>query len=115
MTADVGAQLRKGVVEHCILGLLAREPMYGWELSEQLTSAGLIASIGTLYPVLSRLRERGVVIAFERPSGPGPVRKYYRLTDAGHAELEEFRRQWGPFTRAVDDIVNGAGDDRDAE
>ena len=49
MTVDVGAQLRKGVVEYCILGLLATEPTYGWKLSEALVSRGLIASIGTLY------------------------------------------------------------------
>jgi PadR family transcriptional regulator PadR len=51
MVADVGAQLRKGVVEYCVLGLLSRETMYGWQLSERLVSAGLIASIGTLYAV----------------------------------------------------------------
>ena len=105
MTAGVGAQLRKGVVEHCILGLLSREPMYGWQLADELTGAGLIASIGTLYPVMSRLRERGVIVAFERSSDTGPVRKYYRLTDAGHAELSEFREQWGPFTAAVARMV----------
>ena len=105
MTAEVGAQLRKGVVEPCILGLLAREPMYGWQLSEALTAAGLIASIGTLYPILGRLRERGVIAVFEQPSGTGPVRKYYRLTDAGAAQLERFRAQWAPFARVVTGLV----------
>ena len=46
--------MRKGVVEYCVLGLLAREPMYGWQLADALTASGLIASIGTLYPLLAR-------------------------------------------------------------
>lgn len=105
MTVDVGAQLRKGVVESCVLGLLSREPMYGWQLSEHLTRAGLIASIGTLYPVLGRLRDRGLVVAFEQATGTGPVRKYYRLTVDGEAELARFQDAWTPFTHAVDAML----------
>jgi PadR family transcriptional regulator PadR len=105
MTADVGAQLRKGVVESCVLGLLSREPMYGWQLSEILIGHGLIASIGTLYPMLSRLRAQGLVSTYEQASEAGPVRKYYRLTDAGIRQLNDFRAQWGPFTRTVHDLV----------
>lgn len=112
MVAGVTAQLRKGVVEYCILGLLEREPMYGWQLAERLVDAGMIASIGTLYPVLTRLRERGLVVAFEQPSGAGPVRKYYRLTPNGERELDDFRQQWGPFTRAVEEMVRRSDDDR---
>ena len=73
---------------------------------------GVVASIGTLYPSLSRLRERGLISAFQKESGPGPVRKYYRLTGAGQRELASFREQWGPFVQAVTEIVGGAGDDR---
>ncbi|HWV49186.1 MAG TPA: PadR family transcriptional regulator [Microbacterium sp.] len=105
MSVDVGAQMRKGVVEYCVLGLLARQPMYGWELSDALTGAGLIASIGTLYPLLGRLRDNGWVATFDQPSDAGPVRKYYRLTDAGIAQLAHFRAQWTPFARIVTGIV----------
>ncbi len=105
MIPDIGSQLRKGVVEYCVLGMLAREPLYGWQLSERLTAHGMIASIGTLYPVLSRLREKGLVVSYEEASASGPVRRYYRLTDAGASRLETFRRQWGPFTATVADIV----------
>ena len=110
MIPDVSAQLRKGVAEYCILGSLAREPMYGWQLADALAEPGVIASIGTLYPILTRLRERGLIVAFEQESGAGPVRKYYRLTPAGDRELESFREQWAPFVRAVTDIVEGVGD-----
>ena len=105
MTVDVGAQLRKGVVEFSVLGLLSREPMYGWQLSERLVRAGMIASIGTLYPMLSRLRNQGLVTAYDEASASGPVRKYYRLTAEGDAQLETFRLQWGPFAATVHDLV----------
>ena len=105
MTADVGAQMRKGVVEYCVLGLLAREPMYGWQLAEALTGAGLIASIGTLYPLLGRLRDNGWVSTFDQSSESGPVRRYYRLTEVGVDQLERFRAQWAPFARVVTGIV----------
>lgn len=97
--------MRKGVVEYCVLGLLAREPMYGWQLSDALTRAGLIASIGTLYPLLARLRENGWVTTFDRASDAGPVRKYYELTDAGAHSLAQFRAQWTPFTGVVTAMV----------
>ncbi|SRR5690554_5239370 len=105
MTADVGAQMRKGVTEYCVLGLLAREPMYGWQLAEALIGAGLIASIGTLYPLLGRLRDSGAVTTFDVPSESGPARKYYRLTEAGSARLAQFRAQWTPFARVVTGLV----------
>ncbi|MGN8025151.1 PadR family transcriptional regulator [Microbacterium sp. 22242] len=105
MTADVGAQLRKGVVEYCVLGLLARGAMYGWELSERLIAEGLIASIGTLYPLLSRLRQSGWVRTFEQPSASGPVRRYYELTPSGKEQLERFRSSWVPFARSVAELI----------
>ncbi|WP_296196617.1 PadR family transcriptional regulator [uncultured Microbacterium sp.] len=102
---DATAQLRRGVIEHGILAALAREPMYGWQLAERLTELGLIAGIGTLYPVLGRMRDRGAIEAFERPSVTGPVRKYYAPTPAGAAELRAFRTQWRQFARTVDALL----------
>ena len=105
MTADVGAQLRKGVVEYCVLGVLASKPTYGWQLSEALVSRGLIASIGTLYPILSRLRTHGLVSSFDRQSDAGPSRRYYRVTETGHRQLATFREQWGLFAHTVTELV----------
>lgn len=81
--------------------------MYGWQLSETLTSHGMIASIGTLYPVLGRLREKGFVTSFGEESDAGPVRKYYRLTPAGIEQLEAFRQQWVPFQHTVEMFIEG--------
>jgi len=105
MTTDLGAQLRKGVVDSCVLGLLERESMYGWQLSETLVAHGMIASIGTLYPMLSRLREQGLVTTYAEASESGPVRKYYELTAQGRAQLAVFRLQWAVFVPAVDSLV----------
>jgi len=108
MTArsEHATQLRRGVVEACILGLLAREPMYGWQLADKLISGGeIIASIGTLYPVLTRLRERGEVSSFHAPSESGPPRRYYELTAAGRQSLQAFRDDWGAFTASVTDFI----------
>jgi PadR family transcriptional regulator PadR len=108
MTAasDQATQLRRGVVEACILGLLAREPMYGWQLADRLiTDGAIIASIGTLYPVLARLRERGEVTSYEVPSESGPPRRYYELTDAGRRALQLFRGEWILFTTSVERYI----------
>ena len=105
MTVNVRAQLRKGVVEYCILGLLATEPTYGWKLSGTLVSRGLIASIGTLYPILGRLRAQGLISSFDQQSDDGPSRRYYRVTDSGHLQLATFREQWGPFALTVNELV----------
>lgn len=108
MTAAIGSQLRKGVVEPCVLGLLESERMYGWQLSEVLIEHGMIASIGTLYPILSRLRAQGLVSVSEEASDAGPVRKYYELSAAGTRELHEFRQQWAAFAPTVDHLVGKA-------
>ena len=105
MASDIGAQLRKGVVEFCILGILQREPAYGWKLAEQLIDRGMIASIGTLYPVLGRLREKGLVAISEQAAESDRPRKYYSLTPAGVRQLAEFSAQWQPFTSTVSDLV----------
>lgn len=102
---DVGAQLRKGVVEYCILGALEREPMYGWQLADALAGSGVIAGIGTMYPILGRLRDSGLIVAFEKPSDSGPTRKYYRPTSAGLAHLAAFRSQWPAFISAVSTLI----------
>lgn len=102
---DVGAQLRKGVVEYCILGILEREPMYGWQLADSLSGRGVIGGIGTLYPVLGRLRDGGLIVAFEQASGVGPTRKYYRPTPAGLEHLAAFRSQWPAFISTVSTLI----------
>ena len=105
MTSDVGAQLRKGVVEYCVLGILQRAPAYGWSISERLVGLGLIGSIGTLYPLLARLREQLLIVAHADESDSARPRKYYTLTPEGRGQLHRFREQWQPFAAAVDGVT----------
>jgi PadR family transcriptional regulator, regulatory protein PadR len=81
-------QVRKGVLELCILRALARTERYGYELVRELSAVpGLGLGEGTLYPLLSRLRLAGLVATRLEESSSGPARKYYRLTPAGRRTL----------------------------
>ncbi len=107
MVANEGAvtQLRRGVLEHCVLALLEGEQRYGYDLVTELSSAGLLASEGTMYPLLSRLRKDDLVATSWRESPSGPPRRYYSLTAQGKEALLGFRESWGQFKYAVDAIL----------
>ena len=103
--AAIATNLRKGVVEFCVLALLGQEPSYGLALARRLQARGLISSDGTLYPLLVRLSGQGLVQSeWVTDDGPRP-RKYYSLTPAGSARLEAFTRVWVPLRDAVDATV----------
>jgi PadR family transcriptional regulator PadR len=76
------SQLKKGVLELCVLSQLARRDQYGYELTETISNE-LSVSAGTLYLVLKRLRDGGYVTTYLQESSSGPARKYYHLSDAG--------------------------------
>jgi PadR family transcriptional regulator PadR len=100
------AQLRRGVAEHCVLACLRGQERYGFDLVRSLASVdGIVASEGTLYPMLSRLRKAGLVETTWRESAEGPPRRYYRLTDRGSEELGKFIEEWQRFRDVVDRIL----------
>lgn len=104
------AQLRRGAAEHCVLAVLRHHDSYGFELARTLADAGgLVAGEGTIYPLLARLRRRGLVDTTWRESVEGPPRKYYRLTAAGEAALSAFSVEWRRFRDAVDDVLDEGG------
>ena len=103
--------MRKGAIEYCVLALLRDRERYGFELVRSLASAdGLVTSEGTIYPLLARLREEGLVETTWRQSTLGPPRRYYRLTPNGRSALEVFTGQWKRFRTAVDGLI-GEGED----
>jgi len=105
---DAATQLRRGVVGPCILALLADGPRYGLEIVRQLDEAGqLLSSQGTLYPLVNRLYDAGLVSSYWEVADNDRRRRYYEITDAGRRELDEFRSDWGRFTAAVDRLMNG--------
>jgi PadR family transcriptional regulator PadR len=99
-------QVRKGLLELCILNLLRDEPVYGYEIVKRLTGAPeLVISEGTIYPILSRLKREKLVTTTLRESDKGPVRKYYSLTAAGRKRVDEMNVRWSLLKRAISKIV----------
>jgi PadR family transcriptional regulator, regulatory protein PadR len=101
-------ELSRGAIEHCVLALLRSRESYAFDLVRQLAASGLVTSEGTLYPLLSRLRRKGLVATIWRESTEGPPRRYYRITAKGHSALEAFTRQWIQFRDAVDGLIGEA-------
>jgi len=106
------SQLRRGVLEYCVLAVLRDGERYGYELVAELGAAdGLLTSEGTIYPLLGRLRKDGAVATTWRESTSGPPRRYYSLTARGYDTLERFGGEWTRFRDAVDAIL-GTGEER---
>ena len=110
------SQLRRGVLEYCVLALLRQQERYGFELVRSLSAVdGLVTSEGTIYPLLTRLRKEELVTTFWQESASGPPRRYYRLTDAGGTALTAFSEEWTRFRDGVDALLsNGGRHDHDA-
>ena len=105
---SVLAQLRRGVVEYCVMALLRDEERYGFDLVRALSDAdGLVTSEGTIYPLLARLRKEGSVVTTWRESSSGPPRRYYSLTPQGREALEVFTVEWERFRGIVDRVLKG--------
>ena len=98
---NIRAQMRKGILEYCVLALLRGGPAYGLEITEGLSGQGLLDSDGTLYALLSRLRKQGWVETWWRESASGPPRRYYALSPDGAAALNTFVDLWVPFSQSV--------------
>jgi PadR family transcriptional regulator PadR len=99
-------QLRRGVIEYCVLALLREGERYAFELVTTLGEAdGMLTSEGTLYPLLSRLRKDGDVETTWRESSSGPPRRYYTLTARGTERLDAFVVEWQRFSGSVDGLL----------
>lgn len=99
----------RGVLELCVLRVLADGPTYGYQISARLDSGGLGAvKGGTLYPLLKRFEQSGRVEIEWRPGDGGPGRKYYVLTTQGQADLVSMSRRWRAFAETIDQILDGA-------
>ena len=105
---DWNSQMRRGLLELCILGLLEDQPSYGYEIVTRLARApNLAASEGTFYPLLRRLRMLGWLETYWQESDSGPPRQYYRLSAAGVEYLEALRGQWQQLVASVRACVDG--------
>lgn len=95
------AQMRKGVLEFCILSVLKEHEAYTSEILDTLKNAKLLVVEGTVYPLLTRLKNDGVLTYRWEESTSGPPRKYYGLTQEGHVFLEELSNTWQELAGAV--------------
>ena len=95
------AQMRKGVLEFCILSILRNEDAYTSEILSQLKDAKLLVVEGTIYPLLTRLKNAGLLNYRWEESTSGPPRKYYGLTETGKLFLKGLNTTWGDLVSAV--------------
>lgn len=103
---NIKSQMRKGLLEFCILLVLRRRAAYSSELIACLKDAQLIVVEGTLYPLLTRLKKDGLLAYSWRESTSGPPRKYYCLTDEGREALNLLSEAWGEMSGTVTKLSN---------
>lgn len=102
----IPSQMLKGTLEGCILQIIRREEIYGYEISQRLRACGFgDISDGTIYPLLMRLEKNGAITATYKSSPTGPRRKYYTITPAGRQELDRFLASWGELAAAVERLM----------
>lgn len=97
-------QLKKGVLEMCVLSVLEQRDCYGYELVHQISS-NVAVSEGTIYPILRRLKLDGYLETYLEESTEGPPRKYYRLASEGAKYCEELKKEWVDFNENVNNLL----------
>lgn len=105
-TENVKAQMRKGILEYCILSILAEGDAYTSDIINRLKESKLIVVEGTLYPLLTRQKNAGLLRYRWEESTQGPPRKYYALTEDGRQFLQELDQSWKDLVDAVNSIKN---------
>lgn len=98
-------QMRKGILEFCILQIISRGEVYASDMLEELTSAKIMVVEGTLYPLLTRLKNSGLLDYKWVESSSGPPRKYYVLTENGKTFLEQLETTWKELQQSVVQII----------
>jgi PadR family transcriptional regulator PadR len=106
ITDNSQAQMRKGVLELCILSMLAKEDSYVPDIIDNLKASKLIVVEGTLYPLMTRLKNDGFLTYNWAESRSGPPRKYYKLTPLGKSLLKDLKKSWEELVESVGRIIN---------
>ena len=106
MISNLKSQMRKGILEYCILTIISRREAYASDILEVLKAADLIVVEGTLYPLLTRMKNNGLLAYRWQESTDGPPRKYYQLTDEGRILLEDLKREWDAICLSINTIVD---------
>ena len=101
----MNTQFRKGVLEICVLKLISRKDMYGYEIVQSISKV-IEVNEGTIYPILRRLTKEGYFETYILESNEGPERKYYKITNEGTNNLEKLEKEWKEFVQAVNTFLN---------
>ena len=96
--------MRKGVLEYCILSVLDRKESYASSLIEEMKAANMIVVEGTIYPLLIRLKNQGVLSYRWEESTQGPPRKYYCITDKGRMMLLQMDKEWNEMIKTIETL-----------
>lgn len=104
---NVKVQMRKGILEYCILAILSREDSYAPKIIAELKAAEMIVVEGTLYPILTRQKNAGLLTYRWEKSPQGPPRKYYSLTDKGRECLAQLDEAWDELVNQIQTIRHG--------
>lgn len=104
---NVKAQMRKGILEYCILSIISRNDAYASSIIAELKEAEMIVVEGTLYPILTRQKNQGLLSYRWEESPQGPPRKYYSITAKGKEFLDQLDIAWGEFVSQIELIRNG--------
>ena len=102
---NVRSQMRKGLLEYCILSILDKREAYASSLIEELKTAGMIVVEGTLYPLLIRQKNQGLLSYRWEESTQGPPRKYYVLTDKGREQLAQMDGAWQELVEGIQSLT----------
>lgn len=105
MSSDVKfLPIRKGLLEFLLLKIISADKVYVADILGRLAATEFATQEGTLYPLLSKMRREGLLDYEWQESAAGPPRKYYRLTEAGQAQLREFRDYWAALTTVIEEL-----------
>lgn len=98
--------MRKGVLEYCILSILSRKEAYASSILEELKAVGMLVVEGTLYPLLIRQKNQGLLSYRWEESTQGPPRKYYVITEKGRSQLAEMDAAWQEMVQSIETLKN---------
>ena len=101
----MNTQFRKGVLEICVLTLISKKDMYGYEIVQNISKV-IEVNEGTIYPILRRLTKEEYFETYILESNEGPARKYYKITNEGIENLNRLKSEWNEFVNAVNTFLN---------
>ena len=110
----MNSQMKRGTLEMCALSVVSRGDCYGYELVNRISKCMEITE-GTIYPLMKRLKDSGLIDSYIVESNEGPPRKYYKLTEAGREELDRLTEEWFEFTKSIERLLKGEFGNYDSE